>query len=133
MFLLEDGVEVSGSLVEDPVLVLLDGLALLHLLLPVVGLDRRRVGVLLILQNEYDSVQCDKYVLTGDKTLNKFINQISHLVDLGAVGGGRAHRVVSRRHGASRNPVAPVAHVRHVRVVLLGQEFEELGIDVDKL
>ena len=52
MLLLEDGVEVSCSLVEDPVLVLLDGLALLHLLLPVVRLDRRRVGVLLILQNK---------------------------------------------------------------------------------
>ena len=57
MLLLEDGVEVSCSLVEDPVLVLLDGLALLHLLLPVVRLDRRRVGVLFILQIEYASVQ----------------------------------------------------------------------------
>ena len=50
MLLLEDGVEVSSSLVENPVLVLLDGLAFLHLLLPVVRLDRRRVGVLLLLQ-----------------------------------------------------------------------------------
>ena len=57
MLLLEDGVEVSCPLVEDPVLVLLDGLALLHLLLPVVRLDRRRVGVLFILQIEYASFQ----------------------------------------------------------------------------
>ena len=70
MLLLEDGVEVSGSLVKDPVLELLDGLALLHLLLAVVGLDRRRVGVLLILQNEYASVQ---YIR---KYGNKLINEI---------------------------------------------------------
>ena len=64
---------MSGPLVEDPVLVLLDGLALLHLLLPVVGLDRRRVGVLLILQNEYASVHmfiCSKYVITENKAIN---------------------------------------------------------------
>ena len=51
-YILEDGVEVGGPLVEDPVLELLDGLALLHLLLAVVGLHRRWVLVLLLLEIE---------------------------------------------------------------------------------
>ena len=64
------------------------------------------------------------HAMTGGKN-SVTMAKDTYLVDLGAVGRGRAHGVVSRGHRARRGtrccrPRLP-AHVRHVRVVLHGR------------